>query len=66
MELKVGDTVRLKSGGPCMTVRSVDGKDVICNWFAGERLEQEVFIQEALERSEPTAPYVGGTAVPRR
>lgn len=37
MEFKVGDVVRLKSGGPSMTVTKVDTKDVYCCWFNFER-----------------------------
>ena len=51
MDLKVGDVVRLKSGGPQMTVRSypytmIYGKDdsmVECEWFDEVRFHKEVF-----------------------
>ncbi|WP_156390026.1 DUF2158 domain-containing protein [Rhizobium sp. Root491] len=34
MGLKAGDTVRLKSGGPIMTVKRVTDKGaLICEWF---------------------------------
>lgn len=33
MDLKVGDVVMLKSGGPSMTVDQVDGDHVWCCWF---------------------------------
>ena len=34
-EFKAGDTVRLKSGGPLMTIKSADGLDdsILCEWF---------------------------------
>ena len=36
MQFKVGDVVRLKTGGPEMTVEATDEKspDVICTWIA--------------------------------
>jgi uncharacterized protein YodC (DUF2158 family) len=36
--VKVGDLVRIRSGGPLMTVRAIEGSDVICQWqtWAGE------------------------------
>ena len=51
--LKVGDVVRLKSGGPNMTIREVGdvyGKlTVWCSWFAGKEFRQESFPAEAVE-----------------
>lgn len=32
-ELKPGDVVRLKSGGPKMTVSKIDGSRLWCEWF---------------------------------
>lgn len=36
-EFKVGDTVRMKSGGPLMTITGVENKEgrqmVWCSWF---------------------------------
>ena len=38
VRFKVGDVVRLKTGGPEMIVEAVDAKspDVICTWIAEE------------------------------
>jgi len=55
-EFKKGDTVRLKSGGPLMTVQDVDDygplgpKDgVKCVWFEGKHREDSVFDSAVLE-----------------
>jgi uncharacterized protein YodC (DUF2158 family) len=48
---KVGDIVRLKSGGPSMTVdgyNDYDG-DVVCKWFAGDKLQYGTFNPDAVE-----------------
>lgn len=52
--LEVGQIVRLKSGGPEMTVQSEiastsDGRTrYSCQWFAGKKLEQGIFPRESL------------------
>lgn len=49
---KVGDIVKLKSGGPDMTVRVVPdptSKTYTCQWFAGKKLEQGSFPGDSLE-----------------
>lgn len=53
MDFKVGDTVRLKSGRPVMTVEvpvvSGTGK-VRCQWFDDKKvLQSAVFFPDALE-----------------
>jgi uncharacterized protein YodC (DUF2158 family) len=30
---KVGQTVKLKSGGPLMTIDSINGEEATCEWF---------------------------------
>ena len=60
MEFKIGDVVRLKSGGPEMTVsqypfKTVDGGEhegqVECTWFDSEnRLKHKVFKVEELQK----------------
>lgn len=54
--IKIGDEVRLKSGGPIMTVKNIgdylmsagveDG--VMCVWFVGDTLKEEVFERQTL------------------
>ncbi|MFZ7159657.1 YodC family protein, partial [Avibacterium gallinarum] len=55
-QFNVGDIVRLKSGGPDMTIRTVVrniSEEFIgfydCQWFAGKKLESGRFPEESLE-----------------
>jgi uncharacterized protein YodC (DUF2158 family) len=54
MELKVGDLVKLKSGGPVMTVVDVDEDEVTCVWF--RKLREADFETVTLEKVEGPAP----------
>lgn len=49
-KFKEGDIVQLKSGGPTMTVCSVEYDDCHykCKWFSGKKLEDGIFPDEAL------------------
>ena len=48
-----GDLVRLKSGGPVMTVHHADSAgDVVCNWFEKGQPKGNVWPQALLERVE--------------
>lgn len=54
---KVGDVVRLKSGGPDMTVTNV-GKEsgmltVWCAWFVGTKQEKGYFPADAVQPPPP-------------
>lgn len=45
----IGDKVILASGGPVMTVRSIKGNTVVCNWFKIEdELDQADFHPDML------------------
>jgi uncharacterized protein YodC (DUF2158 family) len=59
----VGDTVRLKSGGPKMTVeRMLDPTEIVlseepnyrCQWFAGSKLQEGTFPEQSLMVPEET------------
>lgn len=56
-EFEVGDIVRLKSGGPDMTVQRYDvGYEYYrCQWFAGKKLESGDFKPASLELKKPEA-----------
>ena len=70
-QFKSGDTVRLKSGGPDMTVMERDisaeldamiankSDWIDCMWFAGKKCGKESFPPETLERAEPPEPATG-------
>jgi uncharacterized protein YodC (DUF2158 family) len=50
VDFNIGDLVHLKSGGPNMTVKSVDSDNdkVLCQWFIGNSLHQKHFPGESL------------------
>ena len=50
---KIGDVVQLKSGGPPMTVKALDGDDLICIWFDGKRTLDGRFPAGALAKYDP-------------
>ncbi len=50
-QFKAGDTVRLKSGGPLMTIAGigfVEDRRCSCQWFNGQTLYSGDFYPEAL------------------
>jgi len=52
-ELKSGDTVQLKSGGPLMTIASYDGKrNFYCLWFTKDedKVRDGFFPPDSLEK----------------
>jgi uncharacterized protein YodC (DUF2158 family) len=60
-EFKKGDVVRLKSGGPRMTVQDLgsftgieDG--VVCVWFENNKQQSAVFDRAGLEHAGETKP----------
>jgi uncharacterized protein YodC (DUF2158 family) len=51
--LQVGELVRLKSGGPVMTVEEMDGEGrIICVWTGVGGFSREAFKGELLKRYE--------------
>ncbi len=53
MNLKPGDIVRLKSGGPQMTVSYFEGHNVECVWFGADGdFKRASFPAAALEKKE--------------
>lgn len=50
--LKPGDLVRLKSGGPVMTIDEINFTGAICKWFDGKKAEAKTFQVASLEKTE--------------
>jgi uncharacterized protein YodC (DUF2158 family) len=48
-QLKTGDVVQLKSGGPKMTVQKIESSRVYTQWFAGSKLESGSFPLDSVE-----------------
>lgn len=59
-EIKTGDTVRVKSGGPVMTVSSVGERlgemTAFCSWFDGTRPQTDAFPVTVLVHADPPSP----------
>jgi uncharacterized protein YodC (DUF2158 family) len=54
-QIKHGVVVRLKSGGPKMTVSACNSKfplGLVCHWFIGDELRTGDFSREELEIAE--------------
>jgi uncharacterized protein YodC (DUF2158 family) len=49
MSFIVGTTVRLRSGGPRMTIQAIDGDAVTCVWFDKATLRRAEFATGMLE-----------------
>jgi uncharacterized protein YodC (DUF2158 family) len=60
-EFNVGDVVRLKSGGPLMTIAWIGeryGTPAIgCSWFQGVKHYEDAFAPGALKHSEPARAF---------
>ncbi len=48
IEFNVGDIVKLKSGGPDMTIQVVSDTNLKCQWFAGKKLDDGRFPIESI------------------
>jgi uncharacterized protein YodC (DUF2158 family) len=61
MVFQIGDVVKLKSGGPKMTVESMDNDGVKCVWFDKADSKAAIFPEGTLAR----LPSKGRTTVVR-
>jgi uncharacterized protein YodC (DUF2158 family) len=51
VRLKRGDIVKLRSGGPLMTVDYVNVRTLHCSWFEGTQLLTGQFDRDTLKRA---------------
>jgi uncharacterized protein YodC (DUF2158 family) len=53
-EIKPGEIVQLKSGGPKMTVSRLEdnGTNAVCGWFVGNKEKLKTFAVVMLEHAE--------------
>ena len=59
-QLKIGDVVSLKSGGPNMTITYItEGGDLECSWFTKDGRDKDTFRADALQKSNPGGPKAG-------
>jgi uncharacterized protein YodC (DUF2158 family) len=61
MAFNIGDVLKLKSGGPDMTI--ADGSDTtgfMCTWFEGTKVQRAVFPASTLELEPAHKPQITG------
>ena len=50
--MQEGDVVKLKSGGPKMTIREIRGTSALCDWFLdNKKPEKKLISLESLEKA---------------
>ena len=63
LKLEVGDVVRLRSGGPQMTIETVSGL-IGCTWFAGNHSKRNFFEPDTLVLVPKAEDYVAPYTAP--
>lgn len=53
-EFHDGDVVRMKSGGPKMTIRFIERDEAVCDWFAGDQPKVDRFKLAQLTSAQPS------------
>lgn len=54
MPFKASDVVVLRSGGPKMTIKSIEGDIALCAWFIENRLEEASIEIAAIKSPVPS------------
>ncbi|MCW3120420.1 MAG: putative small protein [Chitinophagaceae bacterium] len=53
-EIKLGDVVWLKSGGPAMTINGFNANNAfVCSWFVENKADSASFFAVALTKEKP-------------
>lgn len=56
--MNVGDAVKLKGGGPSMTILTIDDKEAECLWFTSNyQLQTATFPLEIIDPVKKEIPY---------
>ena len=50
---EIGDVVKVKSGGPSMTIRELVGDEVYCEWFDKAVVKSHTFLKAQLVHTTP-------------
>lgn len=50
MVFQPGDVVKLRSGGPLMTIKFIDGGEAYCEWFDNKDVKGSMFALPQLEK----------------
>jgi uncharacterized protein YodC (DUF2158 family) len=61
-DLQNGDEVQLKTGGPCMTIDSIDETTsrAACVWFDNKQVMKTEIALNTLKKCDKTPQFVGG------
>jgi uncharacterized protein YodC (DUF2158 family) len=59
MAIEPGMNVRLRCGGPKMTVRTIDGDVINCDWFDKTSLKKADFLECMLEDADKLDELLG-------
>jgi uncharacterized protein YodC (DUF2158 family) len=57
-QIKIGDVVKLKSGGVAMAVSEIVGRSVTCQWQDKGKKETETYDVAMLKKFDPDRPTI--------